>query len=113
MGKVGYSQSVTSKKPLTPWFIAEKTGSILTAHCDCMAGLGECCSRVGALLFAVDAASTLEKNKPVTQEPAYRLLPSGVSKVPYEPVSQIDFTSANLRKRKIEIHLICRQKITQ
>lgn len=33
----------------------EPSGKILCAHCDCMAGLGECCSHVASLLWAVEA----------------------------------------------------------
>ena len=44
-----------SEKPLTPWVICEDTGIILTGHCDCMAGLGESCSHVASLLWAIEA----------------------------------------------------------
>ena len=40
-------------KPLIPWFIAKCDGKILAAHCDCMAGLGETCSHMASLLWAV------------------------------------------------------------
>lgn len=33
----------------------EPSGKILCAHCHCMAGLGECCSHVASLLWAVEA----------------------------------------------------------
>ena len=43
---VNHSQRL-SEKPLTPWIIAKPDGEIITAHCDCMAGLGETCSHGG------------------------------------------------------------------
>lgn len=35
---------------LTPWIII-KAGDIICAHCDCVAGMGEVCSHVGAVLY--------------------------------------------------------------
>ena len=37
IGKVKHSQRM-SATPLLPWFIAEKCGEIIAAHCTCMAG---------------------------------------------------------------------------
>ena len=38
-------------------------GDVLSAHCNCMAGLGESCSKIGAILFFIDAMSKLETLK--------------------------------------------------
>ena len=43
------------EKPLLPWVIAESSGKVLTCHCNCMAGLGETCSHVASLVWAVEA----------------------------------------------------------
>ncbi|XP_046557794.1 uncharacterized protein LOC124266993 [Haliotis rubra] len=44
-------------KPHQPWVCVKKSeGTVFCAHCTCMAGLGEVCSHVAALLFKVDAA---------------------------------------------------------
>ena len=51
--QVNHSQRL-SEKPL-----AEPSGKILCAHCDCMAGLGECCSHVALILWAVEAGVRL------------------------------------------------------
>lgn len=85
--------------PLKPWIIAQKTGIVEAAHCNCMAGLGEACSHIGALLFYIETAVRIEKAKTVTQEKAYWLLPSGIDKVPYAEVQNIDFTSAETKKK--------------
>ena len=45
-----------SQKPLTLWVVAEESGKIM-GHCDYMAGLGESCSHVPFLLWAVECAS--------------------------------------------------------
>eukprot|EP00794_Sanderia_malayensis_P007585 gene7585-8425_t len=40
-----------------PWVCVEKqTGSIYCAHCTCMAGLGETCSHIAAVLFKLEMA---------------------------------------------------------
>ena len=44
-----------SEKPLTPWVVCENSGKVLSAHCHCMAGLGESCSHVASLLWAIEA----------------------------------------------------------
>ena len=42
--------------PLKQWVVADLEGSATTPHCNCMAGLGEACSNLGELLFALEAA---------------------------------------------------------
>ena len=44
-----------NETPLKPWVAATNEGTVVTAHCNCMAGLGGACSHVGAILFAVEA----------------------------------------------------------
>ena len=88
--QVRHSQSI-SKTPLQPWIIAEKDGNILSAHCTCMAGLGEVCTHVGAVLFVVSSAIEIRSSRTVTQEKAYCLLPSGTKGINYEQVKYINF----------------------
>ena len=52
--KVRHSQTVLAQ-PTQPWVTAEPKGTILAEHCTCMAGLGEFCSHVAALLFTLEA----------------------------------------------------------
>ncbi len=54
------------EKPLTPWIIAEIGGRILVGHCDCMAGLGETCSHIGTLLWAIEAGVRLRDSLTVS-----------------------------------------------
>ena len=58
IAKVRHSQSVTAT-PLHPWIAAKRSGMILFSHCTCMAGLGEACSHVAALLFTAEAHNRL------------------------------------------------------
>lgn len=39
--------------PLKVWVATKQQGEVLCAHCTCMAGLGETCSHIAALLFTV------------------------------------------------------------
>lgn len=36
---------------LQPWMIVNKSGDVLAAHCDCVAGCSETCSHVSAVLY--------------------------------------------------------------
>ena len=50
MGKVRHGQSMFTKTPLRAWTYIKSNGEICYAHCTCMAGLGEACSHVAALV---------------------------------------------------------------
>ena len=52
-GKVHPLQSVNDAFH-SSWLICKKDGTILTAGCSCVAGLGKCCSNAGALLWKVE-----------------------------------------------------------
>lgn len=91
--------------PLKPWVAAKMDGTVLAAHCNCMAGLGEVCSHVGALLFAVEAGVRIVKAKTCTSLPCKWLMPSAVSNIPYVELCQIDFTSAKTKKRKLDAQI--------
>lgn len=78
-------------KPLTPWVVAEESGKIVAAHCDCMAGLGESCSHVASLLFAIESGVRIRDSMTVTQKKAYWVMPTGVKEVQYAPVKDIGF----------------------
>lgn len=96
-----HSQSL-NKTPLQPWLISQKDGTVLAAHCNCKAGLGEVCSHVGATLFYLEAAVKLRNSKTVTQSKAYWLLPSGMQKIDYKPIRDIDFSSSKTKKRQLD-----------
>lgn len=71
-----------SQKPLTPWVIAEDGGKIISAHCDCMAGLGESCSHIASLLWAVESGVRIRDSMTVTPKKAYWVIPNGIKEVP-------------------------------
>ena len=80
-----------SEKPLTPWVIAEVGGKIVGGHCDCMAGLGETCSHVASMLWAIESGIRLRDSMTVTQKKAYWVIPNSVKEVPYAPIMDINF----------------------
>ena len=69
--------------PLRPWIIPEKGGKIISAHCDCMASLGEACTHIAATLLWVDATVRIRETKTATQEKAYWMLPTCVKNIGY------------------------------
>ena len=56
-----------------------------------MAGLGESCSHVASLSWAVEAGVRLRDSMTVTQKKAYWVLPPSVKDVPYSPLTDIKF----------------------
>jgi hypothetical protein len=55
-------QKVT-KGPFTPWLLLDKKHGyvyVMCSHCTCMAGLGEACSHIAAMLFAIESATFSE-----------------------------------------------------
>ena len=60
--KVRHSQKLSAPS-LQPWVGVEKDGKVLCAHCTCKAGLGEACSHIAALLFAVDANTRITRHR--------------------------------------------------
>ena len=67
-------------------------GKILTAHCDCMAGLGETCSHVSSLLWVIAVGTEKRDSLTVTQKTAYWVMPPAVRSVTYAPIKNINFT---------------------
>lgn len=89
------------EKPLEPWVILRSDGSVDSAHCTCMAGLGECCSHVGAVLFALETGTRIRKEVSVTDVPAYWMFPTSTKfDTPYMRVRDMDLQSA-AKKRKL------------
>lgn len=43
------------KEKYKPWVCVRRSGCIVATHCTCAAGLGEACSHIAALLFAIES----------------------------------------------------------
>ena len=91
MARVRHSQKLSAPF-LYQWITLENSGAILCAHCTCMAGLGEVCSHVAAVLFLMEANTKINANTSCTSFPCY-WLPPAMQSVPYVPIVEIDFTT--------------------
>lgn len=89
-----------NEKPLHTWVITEFSGAVLCAHCTCVAGLSECCSHVGAILFFIHDVVLRKTNPTVTDVPAYWVGPSTSKHVPFSQVEDMDFSLPFGKKRK-------------
>ena len=84
---VKHSQRLSST-PLKVWVAAEMLGTVLCAHCTCMAGLGEACSHIAAVLFTMEANTRIRGNVSCTSE-LCSWLPANSQTVQYATVSDI------------------------
>ena len=100
-GRVLHSQRL-SDTPTATWIIANMDGCVLSGHCNCMAGLGESCSHIGAILFYIEATVRLSEKKTVTGEKAYWMLPSACKDITYAEACDIDFTAPQSLKKKFD-----------
>lgn len=92
LGKVRHSYAA-SKAPLRPWVLVDSNGTVLVAHCTCMAGLAETCSHVGAVLHWVETAVRVRNDTPCTSKENRWLMPTPVKDIPYLELRNIDFTT--------------------
>lgn len=68
-----------------------------------MAGLGEMCTHIAAVLFYLEASSRLYgTSKTCTQEACKWIMPSYLKEVEYLPIKDINFTSARGKKRTLD-----------
>ena len=74
-----------------------KSGEILCAHCNCMAGLGETCMHIAAVLFYLEAVSRVHGVETPTQSQCNWVVPAYLKSAEYRPVKKIDFTSGKER----------------
>ena len=93
LGKVRYSYAA-SKSPLKPWVIIRNNGTVEVAHCTCMAGLAETCSRVGAILHWVETAVRIRNDTPCTSQENKWLMPAPVQDIPCLQLKDIDFSAS-------------------
>ena len=89
-------------KGLKLWVAATNEGKVVTAHCNCMAGLGGACSRVGAIRFAVDAGVRIRRSTTCTSVPCKWLMPTPVIAISYQELRDIAFTSSKTKKTKLD-----------
>ena len=65
-----------------------------------MAGLGEVCSHVSALLFTVEAHTKFTRETSCTSEPC-QWLPPSMKKVHFAPISDVDFSAPGTKRKRL------------
>ena len=98
IGKVQHSYAVSST-PLHLWVIVKNSGTVVCGHCSCMAGLGETCSHIGALLYWVEYQVRKRDEESCTSKPNTWLEPSITKEIPYLELERVDFTSAEKKMK--------------
>jgi len=96
---VKHSQS-SSLPPLKVWLLAEKDGNIVCGHCSCMAGLGETCSHLGALVFLIEYSFKKINGVACTEELS-KWLPPSLRSVPFNRIQEMDIRSSESRLRAV------------
>ncbi len=80
-----------NKKPLLlPGSLLKALGRLFLLTV--MAGLGESCSHVASLLWAIESGVRIQDSMTATQKKACWVIPNGVKEVPYARVRDIEFT---------------------
>ena len=67
-----------------------------------MSGKGEVCSHVASILFYVEAAAKLQREKSCTEELSRWVLPKPVKDTPYLPLSKINFSNSTTQRNESE-----------
>ena len=80
----------------------EESGEVCCAHCTCMAGLGEACTHVAAVLFYLETKVRITGQPTCTQQTCQWIMPAFQKDIPYLPIKDIDFTTPNTKKIKID-----------
>ena len=67
-----------------------------------MAGLGEVCTHVAAVLFYIETSTRLNGKVACMQEQCKWVIPSYQKNIPLCPIKDLDFTSAKGKKKSID-----------
>ena len=87
--------------PLKVWVAVKSSGTILCAHCTCMAGAGEACSHISSVLFAAEANTHVKEQHSSTSLPCSWLPPSFRS-IEYAQICNIDFATPKQKRRRVD-----------
>lgn len=76
------------------WLIVLSSGAISSAHCTCMAGLGECCSHTAAIAFALHC-ETSDEDSSCTDNLCTWNVPKSKRKIEPKKINDIDWGKRN------------------
>ena len=99
---VKHSQTL-SVPPLKVWVVVNDNGVVISAHCTCMAGMGEACAHVGAVLFTAEANTKAKHQMSSTSLPC-AWLPCNYQFVPAMKISSIDFSTPRAKRKAVVVH---------
>ena len=85
---------------LSCWAVLEENGEICCAHCNYMAGLGETCTHVAAMLFYLEAVVRMKGTRTCTQSQCAWVIPSYVKSVYYQPIKILTSHLPTHRKKR-------------
>ena len=105
IGKVKHSYSI-NQAPLKPWVAIKKNGSVECGHCTCtcMAGLGETCSHISAILYWLETAVRIHNETTCTSKSNSWLppsMPTACQEVPYVTMEELEQVAPQRKKAKI------------
>lgn len=83
------------------WILLEDDGDVVCAHCTCMAGIGEACSHIAAVLFFFQIAAQHKDGQSCTEK-ENRWLPCYRKSATQGPIVHLDFSSAKKRKQILD-----------
>ena len=76
-----------------------------------MAGLGETCTHIAAVVFYIEAVARLQGKETCTQRWCEWIIPSYLKNAEYLPVKSIDFSSVKKRKRALDATIVTGNKV--
>ncbi|XP_041362106.1 uncharacterized protein LOC121378072 [Gigantopelta aegis] len=88
------------------WVAVDNSACVLTAHCDCMAGLGESCSHIGALLYKMEAAVRLGYTDSACTDVPCQWNQCFTKKVTPSPVARINFYTEKVKEKVRKCNII-------
>ena len=77
-----------------------------------MAGLGEACTHIAAVLFHTETVSRMKGSTTCTQQECQWVIPRYQKDIPYVPLHKLDFSSAKSKKGKIDSTIASSSKST-
>lgn len=83
------------------WICAKRDGEMVAAHCLCIAGNGEACSHIAALMFYIECGMRIRAEQSCTDR-ENSWLPAHIKKLRVRPVAEMDFASAAMKKRRLD-----------
>ena len=78
--------------------IVKKTGKIMSAHCSCMAGIGQTCNHVAAALFRIEAAVRMGLSNPSCTSTTCEWLPNNTQVKPMK-IKDLKLAHGNFGRR--------------